>query len=332
MRSPFPSRLAVVVSILTQAAYAGDGSFSVDYAAAGACPDRGQFISQVRMRTAKAVIQQDGAARQVIVRIGEANGSFDGELTIRQRTGQEEQRRVPGSTCEEVVRAMALITALSIDPLALTDPIEDIPAPAPSPPPVSEVEPERPTVEPPRPLVRATPAEPWRLGVVVGAETMLGAAPNPLWGGALGLQLSKGRSPGPPWVRLDAGWSKAAAESTTFGEASFDLFRVRLSSCPAAFEFGKGWAAGPWFWLEAGWLNAQGSGVAHPSDASIVWGAGGVGGRVELDLSPSWFAAAQVSPTFPFVRDSFYFESAPAFHQVKAVGLVGGLDVGLVLP
>ena len=93
-------------------------SVRIGYEVAPGCPDETSFEAQIRARTSKIVVATDGAT-SVHVRISPRGGRFEGEVTLVDANGHESRRRVEGP-CEDVAAALALITALALDPAAST--------------------------------------------------------------------------------------------------------------------------------------------------------------------------------------------------------------------
>ncbi|WP_437580004.1 hypothetical protein [Sorangium sp. So ce887] len=102
----------------------------IAYEAHEGCPSAAAFLRELLARTSRArAAAPDDAALEVRVRITRSGGASRGRITL----GTEESarvREVGGSTCAEVVAALALITALRIDPTASLAP--QLPAAAPS--------------------------------------------------------------------------------------------------------------------------------------------------------------------------------------------------------
>ncbi len=103
----------------------------LDYHAPGECPSRDVFSAQVFGRTPHARVAQDNErARAFAVRLTVTPERADGEVTIRDLDDSVSTRKVRGRTCDEVVLALALVTALAIDPTASMAPIPLAPAAA----------------------------------------------------------------------------------------------------------------------------------------------------------------------------------------------------------
>ncbi|WP_437323430.1 hypothetical protein [Sorangium sp. So ce381] len=121
-----PRWLAAVV-VLAGALTGGDAwaeaqRLRIAYEAHDGCPDAEAFLREVTARTDRArAAAADEAALDVRVRITSSEGRSRGRITLGK--GEDARvREVDGATCGEVVAALALITALRVDPTASLDP------------------------------------------------------------------------------------------------------------------------------------------------------------------------------------------------------------------
>src|SRR5262249_29170838 len=105
-------------------------SVHLDYDASSGCPDRSAFVAEVTARTTRARFVDetpDVRSFKVAVR-NQAERAVGSLVSNTAETGAE--RKVSGKTCAEVVSALALITALAIDPSASTRPVATAESPA----------------------------------------------------------------------------------------------------------------------------------------------------------------------------------------------------------
>src|SRR5258708_5583975 len=128
------AQLASLIALLAfgSRANAGTAAFRVRYSTAEGCPDAGVFTREILARTSLAH-PATGVERAVRfqVRLSTADDKSRGELAIQDIDGTVSVRSVDGSACGEVVSALALIAALTMDPDASTEPIPPkAPAPA----------------------------------------------------------------------------------------------------------------------------------------------------------------------------------------------------------
>ena len=90
-----------------------------EYSAPSVCPNDDRVFSLVHRRSERVVrVNEASAPQRLIMEISLYPQGYRGELTVL-RIGQSKERRsMKGSTCSEVVEALALTAALSIDPNA----------------------------------------------------------------------------------------------------------------------------------------------------------------------------------------------------------------------
>ncbi len=148
--------------------------FTVSYEAPTSCPFRDEFIREIQTRSRIAVLAGLGQAPDVVVvvRIATGNKGFRGELELTAGLVSKE-RKLTSNSCKEVVSALALVTALAIDPNAETRPIESLPVP-------KEIV-SGPPVGPPVPPIQIGPAPPAKLDAAWWREPDVYASPLPAW-------------------------------------------------------------------------------------------------------------------------------------------------------
>lgn len=100
-------------------AQSGDANLGLSFSAPEDCQDRAAFIARVGAYTAKAHFTDDASGRLFAVSIAAASAEqLIGNLEIVSAT-ERATRTVTGKTCPELLDALALMTALAIDPDAL---------------------------------------------------------------------------------------------------------------------------------------------------------------------------------------------------------------------
>jgi len=129
----------------------------ITYGAVAACPGRDAFIAQVRARTSRARVAAEGElGRTIAVSVQPTGRGFFGTLVLTTPNGETSTRDVSAESCHEVVEALALITALTIDPEANTRPLREVAAP----PSTTPTQPGTPQPLPPQPASASSPAQP----------------------------------------------------------------------------------------------------------------------------------------------------------------------------
>jgi hypothetical protein len=304
----------------------------LDYDAPADCPTRAELNARILGRTALAEITDapsDWTARlELTVEGNEARG----HLLIEAKGAPARERTVVGETCADVVDALALVTALAIDPNAswvadaaliktVTPPVQPAPiveAPAP------KVLPSSSPISSNSPVTPAPPR--WQLTIGGAARTSAGLAPDPLLGGALHAMLQSTRETVvSPALRLSAtvevnGAFAARAASFLYARGEVDLCPLRLGS--SAFDMHLCGGVG------GGVVRAVGIEIAHPILATPAW--------VELDVvvtgrwhpgGGAFFLEADVAALVPLTRRTFVFNTPHLFvYHVAAVAPT--LDVG----
>ncbi len=328
----------------------------VEYHAAAACPSEDFFTAQLLARTTRIRLVPAGApARRAIVTL-DLEGSLPlGRLVIQEIDGAESVREVTGDACREVVAALALIAALSVDPNAVTTPVV---APASGPVVASASGPvvasaSGPVVAPASGLVVAPasgpvaaaappvispkpPAPPgpfpFRFGVAGGLSAAAGIAPSVLLGGSLSLEMAYRGVRFVPSLRLGLERSRAARLALV-GGGVVDFTRTLGTMSLSAVELTAGplWIA-PTIDVEAGALRAVASHVPGATSASRAFAALGLGARVGLVvLGPIALEASAVA-AFPLIRDRFFFEPDVTVARPAPVGAQAGIGLVARLP
>src|SRR5438045_2809080 len=100
----------------------------LSYSAPGDCPSAAGFFAQVAARTALARTAAPGErTRELVIVIAHVAGGSMGTLQLTAADGASSTRSVSAAQCEQVVTALALMTALAVDPNAS---VAAIPEPA----------------------------------------------------------------------------------------------------------------------------------------------------------------------------------------------------------
>ena len=270
-------------------------------------------------------------ARSLAVTV-DATSSYAGRLVVRELDGTEATRPIAGENCDDVVRSLAVLVALSFEPPATP------PAPA-----TLQVR-SAPTEEPPVPDEPRTPG--WRLGVSLEETLSGGANPGPRSGARrIRRALLQGPHVFAPAIRLGTEISptftltERSANLFSTGYTRFHRWVVRLDACPLQSQSAQPWASGA---LNAelcvrGDLGAltsegQGNGV-NAAGTRNTWAAVGTLLRIR-SISSGFFVDAEGGVLFPLVRDRFVADFTGTPTQVFAVPVAAvtmGLGIGAFL-
>ena len=302
------------------AAYADDHvPVALDYTAPPECPAAAGFLGEVAARTSiPRPARPDEPATTLTVVVKKITGGFKGTLEIRAAEGSAAARQVAAADCEQVVSALALMTALAIDPNASTVPVRKQPEPPPSKP--EEVTPPRSAQTVPSPS--QPEAARWRFQLGAGLELLAGVAPDPFFLGRPSFEA--GTSGGARWgaaFRLGAGFG-----SDTTTSAEFSLMSGRLEGCPR-FRSTRSLEIALCAVLDAGRLEATGVGVTPSARVERPWVAPGATARLEWEIFHFLELEVAGEVFIPVVRDRFFVGTDETVGRAAAV--VGGAVLGL---
>jgi len=293
------------------------------YEAPASCPAEAEFFDAIRARTTHVRrAATDEPALEVAVRVTRTERGFVGEVRETVNHSESSARAMDGATCKEVVEALSLTIALSVDPNAHapSEPTPVAPAPAPAPvcPPAPAPAPE-PAPAPPAPSVAvemgldAVAFEP--LGSELSAGAALSATFSRAWRSnhfsALELSLLFARS--------------GLLSEPRDHESDFD--GVALDACPVGFRLGA-IELGPCALAVAGVLGATGRNVAQPVTVARGFWSGGLDFKLSAVLGGGFALEGALGGTVPFVERRFY-ETDPGRVIAKTPAISPLLRLGL---
>jgi len=358
-RSSSLARILLAMLALSAPVRAEQEPIDLVYRAYDGCPSERQFLEMVVGRAAKTQMSSEQArGRKFRVTIARERRETTGKLEIV-ASGVTASREVTGANCGEVAAALALFTALAIDPSARAEP-----GPEPRPDetegadktePKSADEPRAATGPPLVPMAspsidqdaRRSPAR--ETSPRRAPELLAGARTSELLAGAraLGAGGFEGGSAMPAaglgaglfvqWT--SAGWGAYRASGADFAgtetdQASFRFFAGRLDGCPYEARVTRSLALEPCLALEIGRVAATAK--ATPALATSTerkwWVAGDLVGRARFAPIPWFFAEVEAGASVPFTRYVFLLGTPGNFrgeaHRVPALGWVLGFGLG----
>ncbi|APR75244.1 Hypothetical protein A7982_00590 [Minicystis rosea] len=353
MRSRWFGQAVIAAAIVTSALAAGEARaetkpIRIEYLAHPSCPGLDVLVEEITWRTSRARLAAPGEdAFAVRARITKSGALLRGRLTLGK--GREAiTREIEGASCDEVVSALALVTALAIDPHASTS-RKPPPAPPPPPPPPRFTLPERPLVPDtlpapapaeilaaPLPVVALPPAppsaSPWSMGA--RALVALAVTPRPLIGGSVFVDRILSRHWGAS-LRLAAEVGATGAFEIGPGSAAFVRAAGRFDACAFALRPTPRLSIQPCVAAEAGVLRGEGiprGSLTTGGVATVPW--------IALDFLPRAAFAfdgvsveVQAGPAFPLVRREFLFERPElVVHALPPVTFVGSIGAGFHFP
>ena len=321
----------------------------IDYRAPPSCPSEAAFTAQVSARAPRFRRVSSGTSRLFVVQVTPLDGGYRGELTSIDANGARGSREMLGASCDEVLGALGLVLALTVDPTGpATGPVHEVPPRAQASP--SDLPP-RPGDLPSPPSAApasappsssgshaegATPdARPWHpahgsLAAGGGAVTSGGVGPGAMLGGTIFAEVGlPARSPWQPAVRIGA---QRASSSTVHagasGAARFTWTVATLDACPLRWSRGR-FSLSPCARVDAGVLAGSGSSIARPRDDSRLWLDAGAVARGEWAFAPPLFLGADAAALVAITRPRFHFDVPDVtVDQAAAVGVTASAHFG----
>ncbi len=300
------------------------------------CGTADAFRSQVLARTAKAAFVDAGAHRtfRVILRTS-TGGKRTGKLVVTDPKGGTSERSLGAGSCDEMVEALALVTAIAIDPAASTRPIAELeptwlayPADEHGPTPLLpwDAGPPRPREAPPPPA----PSARWQAVVVAHAGVLAGPLPSAVghFGGGAGFLRDAGLFS--QELRATVAGATGSAANAANATASFTAVRVDLSLAPLRPRW-KLVAIAPVAAVSLLWVSVTPEGVVDPQPSARLVPLLGLGGRATLELRPM-FVELEARLSVPLTHERYYVDPSVTVFESARVAFDGGLAVGVRFP
>ncbi len=285
--------IVAVLAVGAPALAASRDAVTLAYTAPAGCPDRAAVEAAVRERTPDVVFAPS-APRSFAIAITARGDDFVGTLsTSGDPTSAQE---LSARRCDDLVGALALVTALAIDPTGGL--IHSTPSLAP-------------------------PAPRWSLDATTSAAVAFGITPDPMPELAI-----EGRAMPRPWLALAlgavAGYDRAELDT---GAARFVWTAIRPAACwrPVHGRF-EASACGH---VELGLTRATGEDIVLGQSVTRAWTAGGAHGDARWQVTPSVFVQLQAGASVPFQRDRYLFQPSMTIHETAAVTAWVGAGVGM---
>ncbi|MDB5216108.1 MAG: hypothetical protein JWO86_4035 [Myxococcaceae bacterium] len=319
------------------------------YETDGACPSETAFFEMVRSYTTRwsAVAVGTTIARTIHVHASAGPSDGAGHLTVTNTSGITSERQFVGPSCEAVSRALAIMVAVAIDPHALSEgqpapTTPEAPPPEPAPPPeVSPVlaPPAPPTLvaPPPPPPPPSEPRSRVRLSseVHVDVTSAVIDAALPVLGVSVAIEPPLGRSRFiPSWLRPSVAMGLRQSLPTEVmlqgGSVEFLWTAGNLRLCPFRFSVRDDLLdvalCGE---TDVGSLRARAQGWTQTGQSSTPWFDAGGSVYAAFSLTKALFLSANVEVIAPFTRRPFALSNGAVISMAPAVGLLGGVGVGL---
>jgi hypothetical protein len=283
--------IALAVLCIVSPALADPEVVELRYAAPSGCPSRAAFEAAILERTPNVRLAAP-AQRVFEVTIEAVPDGFRGALVVNRVADKE----LAAPSCEDLTSALALVTALAIDPTASVAP---------------------------RPATAAPVRRPsaWSYEIDLDAMVEAGVGPGALFAGAIEARSTLHDSYA---IELAAIAGRDSAEHDG-ARARFTWFAARPGACVRGHvERVTLDACGH---LEVGGVRANGAMIINQRDRTRLWLAAGWHGNVHVPLGSRGFGLLQLGASLPLVRDRYLFAPNVAIHETP--GLTGWLVVGV---
>lgn len=314
----------------------------IDYTAPEGCPTASDFRADVRER-APELRDGSGAARvrRFVTRLEQdASLAIVGTLVIDDPDGSTAVRRVDGTNCRDVARALAFIVAelgrdfrlagRSSPAIALDGPSHRGPPPR-GPGQASAVARARAGSRQPQPESGS-----WSAEAGVGLDVVHAPAPGLVLAPRAYVQATRGAEPLVA-LRLSAMVAQSGTIQGRFADGHVRWLAVRAEACrPAWAGLPYGFTACGFF--EAGELRGTGWGGDASRVRAAAWLAPGALARAHVRVGKTLLFQADAGAFLPLTRAVFYIDGRPAgmdrdvLHRVPVVGYHMGLGLGTRFP
>lgn len=289
------------------------------------CATAESFVARVRARTARArAAREDDEGPTYRLSVVSANGRVNGILVA----DGGEPRTLSGTSCNEVVEALAITVALAID--------------AESPEPV-----DFPSTRPAASTNPAAPAPVSRTREAAGAETL-----STVWSAGAGVEASVTSMGALALLPTPALFAELGPHATplltprfrasvaTFagdlnpgdGRAEFRWWVGRLDGCPLQVRITERLVGRPCIGAEIGALSAKGLGISQASSSQSAWLAARGLATVAWSAVGNLSFTANVGFSVPITRERFLFAPSEVVFTAPALAPFAGIAAAVTFP
>jgi hypothetical protein len=302
------------MALVPAVARAAEPTVGVDYVAPVDCPRSFEFIALVAARAPGSwrIREGDSGDLRFAIEIRDDGAGKVGRIQRTSASGTNEPREIAGSDCREVVQALALTAALSLDSLQAAHTVR-LAAKA-------------------QPVATEAPPTPrsWLLGAGVSAVALL--PPSPMAEATLFLEIRDARWPvglslHRPDVRLTFSHARNDLLSSP-DQAAFSLTSAATVACPLGWSVLR--ACGT---AQLGVLTGRGVDLDSPRSSRSLWLAAGGLARARWPLSRGFEIEVEASLRVPLRHVDFVVERPRVtLASVPAVIAGGGVALGVAIP
>jgi hypothetical protein len=310
----------LVVTASGSPARADQETVELRYSAPPGCPSRAAFEAEILERTPN--VRLAAPARRVFaVTIEPADDGFRGTLVVDRKgadpltaggagrappprlaslVDQAADKQLASPRCEDLTSALALVTALAIDPTATVTPRTRTSAP---------------------PMAAAPRRRAWSLELDLAAMVEAGAAPGALLAGAIAARASW-RDGYAIELAAIAGRDTVALDDA---EARFTWLAARPAACRSSPA--REITVDVCGHAEIGAVRADGGMIINQRDLTRLWLAAGLHASARVAVGSRGFGLLQLGASLPLVRDRYIFAPNVEVHETPSV--TGWLVVGV---
>jgi len=299
------------------------------------CGTLTRFVKRLRTRSTRILFTDQGAARTVQARIvAESDGTYRATMTLLYPDGHSSSRIIEARNCGEAIEALALVTAVALDPLSVgssdsSDSSDITLPPAAATPPIENTALPLPVRRAPEiETTNAAPASQNQLGIGVSFASHWGPTPGWLSGFEPSLRLKSNRQWGYlPAARLGVSYTENRGNQQAGGIADFALASLVLELCPLQL-LRESLEIRTCAMAHAGLVFAEGRATAAPESHTRQYWALGGSAEFELMLAGAVGLPLRGGVSVPLVRDTYSFNPT-SFYRVPLVAfdVTAGLEV-----
>jgi hypothetical protein len=339
----------------------------LSFTAPEGCARPDDFRQRVAVRSKRIrFVDAGGEGARIVASVTPNRGEVRVRLSLSNVDGTSITREFAAPNCAEGVDAIALVTAISLDRFAKTEPADETPVATESdaaadtasssssernegetPPDTassdenSETETEATTqIEltptdssrldtPPR--GRDTPPATWHVVLTGALEGLSGAAPVNVAGVSAGAGVWWEGELFAPLVRLVGSHFPEVTYPAEGGDATFRVDAGRLVACPIRLGV-QAYGLRPCLAGLGGRIVARGSQTLERQTHSVPLWAGGGALLAVVRPTATILITGELTLLAPAQRDGFRFEPDPEFHRVSSLIVNGGVGFGLEFP
>jgi hypothetical protein len=285
------------------------------YQAVPSCPGAAAFKARVLARLAgRPPSSQHVRLGVEIVQDNDqsAPGAFTGRLHTTDDGAMASTREVQGVACSDVVEALSLLAAFSLE---AGEDFED------------------PSIVPRPAELAATPSAHWKIGPLALALAQSAGAPEGALGAGVGVALQPpAQGALIPWFMLSVyrTLASSAALPDSAAAARFNMTAAYAVGCPVRWPLTGWWSLRPCVDFDLGRITGRGLGSDRIETRRGLWASVGAAARGEIHVwGPLWLAAL-VGGVLPLARHEFYFAPDTVIFHVPATGWRGAGFVSLL--